>query len=548
MKTLIAFLAAAFLSAGTLAAQTFPVDPFLLDFRQVDFAFEGISPAPNSRYGWVSADDSDVLLISTGGLLSQGYLNIATPEGWVVRNLPLDANSPYPGIGTYFDLGFNPGDVAFLNVVAEVSAAPVLVYAPPALVDIPVPVFDMTYNAQGATGEDDGDPTNDRRASNPDPLAKIDLSGVSWIDSFIDRNPQDGHPNIEQRVDQCMPAGVANSLKYLEDTTGVKATNHPHVAGTEGDGSLVGQIGQDMQRVVDKPVRSALDMVRGKMNYLDRNDLEGNLITSHKLGPVAAGWLPATVSSGPDGDPSTATSARDDTATTLIDWIIARVKEGCDVEIRIGWSDVNAAGNPINPGHCVQLTDAGKIFGVPYIKYAHDAAQGDNTKGTGKDDGGHGFTFVTPGLLLPGFIDGKVLDPTLDFAVAETTVKIDAEETPRFGTPPAPPGFFPGLTPPLLGQTWDPVVDHAIFEPGAVLDLLAINAAPANIPSPIGTILCDPLAPTIIVSGVPGSPFAVPVPPAPELAGKSLCSQVISVDPLTGLHVTNALDIVLGTK
>ncbi|MEM7310833.1 MAG: hypothetical protein AAF682_29450 [Planctomycetota bacterium] len=123
----------------------------------------------------------------------------------------------------------------------------------------------------------------------------------------------------------------------------------------------------------------------------------------------------------------------------------------------------------------------------------------------------------------------------------------EALEEQRLGAPPNPAALLPGVTSgPVLGATWDPVVSHATFVPNAVADLLGVSVGTLNVPTPIGTLLCDVPAPGAVFSTTPGAPFAVALPPDCALLGASLCAQAASVDPFGALALTNALDLVLG--
>ncbi|MEM7307984.1 MAG: endonuclease/exonuclease/phosphatase family protein [Planctomycetota bacterium] len=120
-------------------------------------------------------------------------------------------------------------------------------------------------------------------------------------------------------------------------------------------------------------------------------------------------------------------------------------------------------------------------------------------------------------------------------------------ETVRLGTPPNPHAFLAGVTSgPALGSTWDPVLDHTTFMPGAVLDFVAIGVAPSDIATGLGTVLCG-LAPPIVVTGPPGVPFALPIVDDCAHLGTTLCTQGGSVDALVNIQLANALDITIGT-
>ena len=96
---------------------------------------------------------------------------------------------------------------------------------------------------------------------------------------------------------------------------------------------------------------------------------------------------------------------------------------------------------------------------------------------------------------------------------------------------------------PLIGATWDPVIDHSSFFPGALIDVLALSVVQLNVPTPFGTLLCDP---TVILAGLSGAPFAFAIPANCSLAGFALCAQGASTDGISIL-LTNALDTIVGS-
>ncbi len=126
---------------------------------------------------------------------------------------------------------------------------------------------------------------------------------------------------------------------------------------------------------------------------------------------------------------------------------------------------------------------------------------------------------------------------------------VTATETVRLGSPPNPDAFLPGRTSgPVVGATWDPVLDHTSFHPAAVADFVAISSGPANIPLPIGTLLCQPPAPELTFSSPPGVPFALAVPQSCSLIGLNASAQGAAIDAVGGLLLANALDVVFGTR
>ncbi|MBI5850309.1 MAG: VCBS repeat-containing protein [Planctomycetes bacterium] len=68
---------------------------------------------------------------------------------------------------------------------------------------------------------------------------------------------------------------------------------------------------------------------------------------------------------------------------------------------------------------------------------------------------------------------------------------VPSAQVPRLGTPPNPNALRPGVTSgPVIGRTWDPVVDHTLFMPAATADFLLLALAPTNSTTPFGTLLC----------------------------------------------------------
>ena len=121
-----------------------------------------------------------------------------------------------------------------------------------------------------------------------------------------------------------------------------------------------------------------------------------------------------------------------------------------------------------------------------------------------------------------------------DVVVVETPAEVV-----RLGSP-ANPGVMQSATGPVLGDVWDPVIDHAEFFPGAPMDFLAIGFAPANASTEFGTVLLDVVLP-FLLSGPPGAAFAIPLPLDPAFVGLKLYVQGVSVDG-TDPVLTNALD------
>lgn len=148
-----------------------------------------------------------------------------------------------------------------------------------------------------------------------------------------------------------------------------------------------------------------------------------------------------------------------------------------------------------------------------------------------------------------GTTPGDDLTGSLSIPVSISALDVPALEIPRFGTPPNPNAFKPGLTSgPVIGQTWDPFVDHSSFFPGALFDVIGITPAPSpvDIPTPWGLLLCDISGVLRLHFALPGVPFSVPVPLNCALVGQTVATQAGSFDAIDVL-LANALDLTIGT-
>lgn len=125
-----------------------------------------------------------------------------------------------------------------------------------------------------------------------------------------------------------------------------------------------------------------------------------------------------------------------------------------------------------------------------------------------------------------------------------------ALESLRTGTPSNPAVFQFGATSgPVLGQTWDPRVNHGGWFPEALLDVMLIGFAPLEPGFDLGaqgTLLVDVTIAPLWATTTPGQAFTLPIPNAPELVGVELSTQAWSSDGTTS-YFTNAVDIAVGT-
>jgi uncharacterized delta-60 repeat protein len=123
-----------------------------------------------------------------------------------------------------------------------------------------------------------------------------------------------------------------------------------------------------------------------------------------------------------------------------------------------------------------------------------------------------------------------------------------AQEISRVGVPANPDVFLPGVTTaPVIGQTWDPVIDHTTFVPASIADFMLVSIAPWEFDlGATGTLLCSLPFISVLDAPGPGLPFQVSVPDNSQFVGLSICTQGGSTDGAS-FFLTNALDITIGT-
>ncbi|HSH00529.1 MAG TPA: hypothetical protein VLB27_10785, partial [candidate division Zixibacteria bacterium] len=345
-----------------------PLDGIAL--QQVDFLFAGYTQL-NSRWGRVVVEDPAALAAATG--LDSGFLQVYSPEGWVVQNLFVNTLDDEPHVSAYFELSPTDGidipvllasEVFLPNPVAIASVEPLS----------PVWVGDWGYNAEGHWSAD-----NDIVLATGPPLAPESITYGPLVIPF-ERHTTPNKSNVQAARNQCVPMSVANSLQYLEDRYGLPVPD-PHVAGREGDTSLVGQIGSHMQRASTsrssgegvwtqpRTVPSKRGMVAGKFSYLKAKGLDKKIVHRHQGTMPPSGLTPA-------GDfTRDGITSKDESVggKVTFDWVCEQIKNGEDVEVIFGYYN----GATRNGGHAVRVFECGKVWGVPYLGYVHDARQTD---------------------------------------------------------------------------------------------------------------------------------------------------------------------------
>lgn len=356
------------------AVSLFPVFPNQgVSFYQVDYTFKQDTTL-NSGTGQVDIDIS-AFQAATG--YSTGYLNVTTPLGWAVQNLPVFPGYPYPSISTNFMLDSLVGfDIDTMAAHVQFTSSPVLV--PPVGGFLSYSVGDLNFNAEGV----------DTSISIVPGPPKTSLPGtVSFIaGGLLEVHLQPGHKNVECADNQCLPMAVSNSFQWLEDTYGIMFAD-PHVMGLGLDGSMVGEVETEMMRVfVDRRNGHPTQVLKGllgKLSYIGKNDIMF-------LNVKHMGWY---------GEKDTCVRViKVDTVTNMIDTIkvtsralgdtvtaaaiIKEIREGEDVELGFAYKT--------GGGHAVEVVGAGTIFGIPWVMHMSDYDQSDDTKGTDRID----FSFL----------------------------------------------------------------------------------------------------------------------------------------------------------
>lgn len=372
-----------------------------VSLNQVDFTFAGATLF-NSSSGEIVVD---VAVLNAQAGLSSGFVNVTTSLGWVVQNLPVFPGYPYPSISTSFSLGSVAGaNVSSLQAHVEYLPAPVTSFAGGALTTFPV--GDVQFNAEGEGGAA-------AAIAPPPPPGAVGFQAGGLVEARF----QPGHPALQTAHNQCLPAAIATSLQWLENTYGTKVP-HPNSPGLgtdanhdgrADDGTLVGQLDIEVGRpFVSRTNGSATDTangLRGKLRYVGRNGLANALRVKH-MGLLGGGPVSETVP-GPDGNNVTVTSTGLG-ATVTAAALLQEIRSGEDVEL--GFLYVGGG------GHRVEVVGTGRILGVPWVAHQSDskqsntdnATQGDqipDNEGTGRVD----FSFLvdTDGDGLLNLVDNK---------------------------------------------------------------------------------------------------------------------------------------------
>ena len=136
----------------------------------------------------------------------------------------------------------------------------------------------------------------------------------------------------------------------------------------------------------------------------------------------------------------------------------------------------------------------------------------------------------------------------VEFVPPPCGVGVQGVESERLGEPANPSALLGGASgAPAVGGLWEPRVDHASFEPNAVLDILVVGVGSTNQAGPNGTVLVDLSAYTVWQSVPAGQPFQLRAPSDCAFVGLTYYAQAASVDASGQYALTNGLDLLLGS-
>jgi hypothetical protein len=344
-----------------------------VEIMQVDFG----TKYPATEWGRVLVDHR-ALIKNTG--IAGGYLNVFTKKGWAVQNLPIPSLDQ-PPCAKYFELGVQERGM-------RVKGAEIKVFHSNGPVDNAEEQVAKIDFSQYEVSEWIWNPTGVGRESIeiiPD-RPPLTLSVRTVFKLIFSVAYYENTTNEETAKNQCGPMAVANSLQFLENQ-GHITVPHNHTLGLKGDNTLVGQLDTACNRSASARCSGSgvcmQDMLDGKFKYLNDNSLTAGLSHRHLgLGALctllpSANYTAHGITSQYDGTPLT------------YEWIRDRIRDGWAVEAWIKWGG--------GGGHVVRVTGCGSRFGIPWLRYSHDAQQCNDTAGiedvvvelTDPDNDGH---------------------------------------------------------------------------------------------------------------------------------------------------------------
>lgn len=336
-----------------------------VEFAQIDWASEpGVFVAEDSRWGHVTVDYTPGPETAYVNIVAND--NVGGDDAWIVRNLIISSEevdpTPEP-VSITFDLGLigGVGGVDYTVLEYYVNVDSVLIGALPGAQGASFPnttVEDRTFLTGGAEEfEGDvfttpGDPQLPQPQP-PEPLAPS-LTGEQTD------TKRTGVPNIEAKLNQCVPAAVANSFEWLSDYWNLGLADNAE------------QIADDLDTAMGRGKKGAVkhkELIKGKLKYIKDNNLP---VTVH----FRSTWVGANVTTN-------GRTARRDGGTPNWDYIKKALEEGQDVELVY---QRNGGG-----AHAVVVTGVyEKKDGTKGIHFQDDTAQ--HNRNTGGPDPEQGIS------------------------------------------------------------------------------------------------------------------------------------------------------------
>ncbi|QKK03626.1 MAG: CHRD domain-containing protein [Pseudomonadota bacterium] len=398
-------------------------------FSQVDWP--GL-PQPVSDTGTgIMAVDLAMVRQSAGS--ESGFLNVVRNDSWLIRNMPVfsEEDYPYPEMMSFFPLEAQTGtDVVSLELSVTFSSGIITSNADVMLDFYTYEVTPAPLSVGGLPEPVVEPPPDPAVAAIPQPV--LDRASVQVI--------QRGHPNVNAARNQCMPMAIANSLQYLENTTGLNLPQS-HVPGLapngNSDGSLVGDVEAETTRAPSVTSRTNAGAtgtwgLKGKLKFLARNGLHEDIQTRHfgksgssPNGDFTSGDLTETVNG------NTARSKPFGKTLGIAD-LVNSMRDGQDCEVVYTY--------PNGGSHAVELVAAGISGGLPWTVTASDLAQthqgdaNDSSLGAGQgfefslmsDKDGDGFLEFPDGReLVTAYCQKYVGTPPQTVTEPVTVVEID---------------------------------------------------------------------------------------------------------------------------
>jgi hypothetical protein len=319
-------------------------------------------------------------------LSGPGYVNVVDQETgtWLVRNMPANqsvlAMAEIQSLTTYMELAYAgassgiplPSTSLLIDFNSSVSTS---------ISDVLLSYGggpEGTYILKETVPHSLGGTGSDSHVMTAPGAPTAALSGLAFNPLFLTGGEfQTGHPNIQVGYMQCAPGAIANSLQYLENTTGRVEIPQANVAGFGKDGTLVGELDADTGRVLGPDRSSTLSdgvwPMAGLLQYLaDENLTQRVMLVQHRIDGDLVGDKSYIFA----GQTSWGTGL--DYSTT---WLLNELSRGAAVSLDLAYfSGPNGTG-AVGGRHYVEVVGGGYIAGVPYMVHLSDLVQANHVFG-----------------------------------------------------------------------------------------------------------------------------------------------------------------------